>query len=351
MRNEIFGHFNCGHQELEDNLPASNYDYVLTTISWETRSNFAFSKLDLSGASVVAFRFCTDDERVEAKKDTCELWLRENFTSVSRVDLQKSVRVDENFATLKEEILDLYRAKRRPLKVLVNITCLPKAYVLFLLGLCMSADLVLDFDCLYAPGKYDLTSSNEDPDVNLGGPRSLVSLGKWTPVRIPYLSPGEFLPPNRDLIVSVGGEIGHSLPLVRTLEPRNVFLVYISESAPSDEREMHASERVAYEELKSEPNTSNTDLKLHDAIGVCSYTQTALSASGSTGVTAMAIGSKSHALGLGIAALCDRRIEVVCRIPTAYAPLDVEARGDVHFFRVRDRFEPLAYVRLSDLET
>ena len=61
-------------------------------------------------------------------------------------------------------------------------------------------------------------------------------------------------------------------------------------------------------------------------------------------VTGIALGSKPHALALGLAALSEDNMEVVCRIPKAYKPLDVQPTGELAFYEIEDRFEPAAYI-------
>ena len=61
----------------------------------------------------------------------------------------------------------------------------------------------------------------------------------------------------------------------------------------------------------------------------------------------MAIGSKPHALLLGVAALADPRTEVVCRTPASYRPVDVAAIGHVMLDEIEDRFDPVSYIAHS----
>ena len=42
----------------------------------------------------------------------------------------------------------------------MDITCIPKTYILYLLGLGFTEEVVARLDCLYAPGTYDLMADN-----------------------------------------------------------------------------------------------------------------------------------------------------------------------------------------------
>ena len=67
---------------------------------------------------------------------------------------------------------------------------------------------------------------------------------------------------------------------------------------------------------------------------------------GCEGVTALAIGCKTHAAGMALASLAEGNIEVVTRIPAAYRVSDVQPTGATYLFEIIDRFDPLAYLNL-----
>ena len=96
-------------------------------------------------------------------------------------------------------------------------------------------------------------------------------------------------------------------------------------------------------------NVERVNLSLSDVIGTVKYSIDFCKQSSADTITALAIGSKTHALALGIAALSQPRMEVICRIPTRYTTLDVEA--NVHPIAVtgEDHHQILA-LRFHDLQ-
>ena len=224
------------------------------------------------------------------------------------------------------------------------MSCLPKAYLLFLLGAFFKTDIAMEVDFLYSPGVYDLVADGSGGGIGSPGPRGLLSLGEWKSQQLPFFTGQSVFASEQDLIVTVGGELGMMVPFLERSEPRNIFLLFITESAPRPDRPMHKLEKLAYDDLMMEPNVNTREVDLVDAIGVAKYALSAAEQSSSVSLVGVAIGSKSHALGLGIAALVRDELEIICRIPAGYVPLNVTPRGDCLLYRVADRFEPLRYL-------
>ena len=116
-------------------------------------------------------------------------------------ELDSSTEAEKNFASIKAWLQDLYAKAQRPLSVLIDITCIPKTYVLYIIGLGFSDELIARVDCLYTPGKYDLVSGNTGVAPSLTGPRSLLSEGEWLSRQIPYLEASEYIANDADLLV------------------------------------------------------------------------------------------------------------------------------------------------------
>jgi hypothetical protein len=110
---------------------------------------------------------------------------------------------------------------------------------------------------------------------------------------------------------------------------------------------MHRAERLAYDELRVEPNVNELSVPLCDALGVAALAMKASTHSTSDSLVGVALGSKSHAIGLGLAAIGSTNIELICRSPSRYLSIDVKPRGDLHIYEIRDRFNPAAYLLSS----
>ena len=183
--------------------------------------------------------------------------------------------------------------------------------------------------------KRDIGTSNR--------PLAILSEGEWKSLQIPYLEAANFISDARHLIVSLGGELGLTLPFVERYEPKKLGLVFLEENARRDQEGMPRSERLALAELLSQPQAPPVTFSIGDMVGLAVYSLD-FARSAQASVTALAIGAKPHALAFGIACLAQDNMEVVCRVPGGYRPLDVQPSGRLYFYEVEDRFEPTAYL-------
>ena len=336
----LFRQFRLDHEEKIERP----YDLIVAGLSWETRGVVALAHLRNANADVELWKFQSQSDVVEKAKARQLEKFRALFSNIKVVELGSSTDVESNFVRIKSRLHDAYARAGRPLSVLVDMTCLPKTYTLFMVGLGFREELVARIDCLYTPGEYDLISANTNSSPVVAGPRSLLSEGEWHSRQIPYLEASEYIANDLDLLVSLGGELGLTLPFMERFEPRRLGLVFIDETSPENGTPMLPSERLAYEELLSEPNTIKKGLPLCDAVGMAHHALTFARESSARGTTMMAIGAKPHALALGLVALADSRVEVVCRTPASYRPVDVKPSGEPMLYEIEDRFDPASYL-------
>lgn len=320
------------------------YDLVIAGLSWESRGSVGLTSIGRNELPLVVLKFRSSSVEIEAAK-LAQLDAYKNiFTRVEVKEMESSTDAQSNFIKLKGWWQDLYAKAGRPLSILLDMTCLPKTYTLFLLGLGFREELVARLDCLYTPGKYDLVSDLPSKTPVLAGARSLLSEGEWHSRQIPYLEASDYIANDLDLLVTLGGELGLSLPFIERFEPRRLGLVFIDESSPEKGAPMLASERMAYDELLGSPSAARRNIPLCDAIGMARHALAFAESSSARGTTMMAIGAKPHALALGLAAMADPRVEVVCRTPASYRAVDVQASGAPMLYEIEDRFDPASYI-------
>jgi hypothetical protein len=320
------------------------YDAVIAGLSWETRGPTALAGLKTIGAPLTLFKFQSRSDETEAAKIAQLEIFRSLQYEIKIKELYSSIDTEKNFADIKSWLQDMYANLQRPLSILIDITCIPKTYVLYIIGLGFSEELTARIDCLYTPGKYDLVSNEAVSPPTLTGPRSLLSEGEWHSRQIPYLEASEYIANDADLLVALGGELGLSLPFIERFEPRRLGLICIEETSPNRDAPMLGSERMAYEELLREPNALQEDIGLCDAVGVARHAVSFVGSSVARGTTMMAIGSKPHAVGMALAALANQRVEVVCRTPASYKAVDVQPSAEPLLYEIEDRFDPASYI-------
>jgi hypothetical protein len=318
------------------------YDIVIAGLSWESRGLFALRSIKEKETAVTLLKFKSRSPKSEALKQERLSDFQKIFPRSVVMEVGGSTETNFNFPLLKSWLQDIYSKLGRPLSVLLDVTCIPKTYVLFLIGLGFTDELFARCDCLYSPGRYDLSPVPLVGNGSVSGPRSLLSEGEWTSIQIPYLESNAYIANDCDLIVTLGGELGLSIPFIDRHEPKRLALIFIR--SDSDEVDMVASEKLAYEQLRQHPSAVLIDA------GVCKATEVARQASrfanesGTSGLTALAIGAKPHAIALAILALGHEKVEVVCRAPASYREVDVPPAGSAILYEIEDRFDPAAYL-------
>ena len=326
--------------------PTRKYDLFLCALSWETRGTSFVEGFGSELPPVSILRFASSDPEIGALKVAKLAAIEKCCQIAGIIDLQISTSLQENYKIIETVLRDHASELKRPLRVLIDISCIPKAYVMFLVGAGFSRDYLAVMDCVYVAGAYDHTAV-EPPKIGATtGNRTLVSVGDWRPELIPYLTAADLMPARRDLLVTMGGELGMARSFMDRIEPERTMLVFIAEDAPGTEREMVPSEKIAFKHLVGDSQSEQHNISLGDVIGVAEQAITFIRESSCGGVSGMALGAKSHALALAIASLAESRLEVIVRVPASYKGLDVLPSGPTHLFELTDRFEPCSYIEM-----
>lgn len=318
------------------------YDLVFAALSWERRVTTGLAAAQNLSGKLVLMKFASSNVETDNAKEDAFRRFQELY-SAERLNLDASTDFPKNAHRIEAFFKDLCVEAKRPLRVLLDITCIPKSYLLFILGLGFSRNYIARLDCVYAEGAYTLADHAEDAD-DTERARGLISEGDWDSLQIPYLGAERAIPNARDLFVAMGGEIGLSLPFIEKYEPAKLGLVLINESLVQTPEKLIASERIALRELLLEPNVIRKDIGLCNVVQFVREAMRFCNDSKVDAVSGIALGAKPHALALGIAALSRPNLEVICRIPKRYRPLNVAPTGELAFYEIEDRFEPVAYL-------
>lgn len=336
MNNLAIGRLSVQQRLLTPKEPFDRrYDLFISAVSWESRNVTALDAIGGFDGPVLLLRFASSRPATDAAKDANQTVLCGMCPNHKVLALNQSVLFDANADRIAAELRERAEAKGMPLRVLIDISCIPKSYVSYLVGLGFANGFVSKLDCLYSEGRYQLAGAS-----TLGGPLSIISEGDWSSLLVPYLEAAETFPSQRDLLVILGGEIGFSLRFIERYEPERLGIVFIRDGI--DVASLVGSEKAAYEAITSDPSLVRADFEIHDVVGVlCHVGEFCRSAE--RHIVGLAIGSKAQSLALALAALDIENLEVVCRVPAGYSDADVVATGRVFHYAIEDRFEPSAY--------
>ncbi|TPI28302.1 hypothetical protein FJW08_21240 [Mesorhizobium sp. B3-2-1] len=313
------------------------YDLVIAAVSWESRCYACSSLLTGRSDESLIIHFASSDPEMETRKSGNRATIEGAISDCRILDLDRSAQFTDNAEKLEQEVFGVARKKGHALRVLMDMTCIPKRYLLFLLGLGFRRELFTSIDLVYAEAeKYEMRAAQIDV---AGKPLGLISEGEWATSQIPYLESEDYVPDRRNLYISVGAELTQASPIVDRFEPNGLVLYHITEGHRRLPSSVIDRERPALQQLTAFPGVRQEQFELHEIAAV------ALSVlqNRSAGTTCFAIGPKTHAVAFALAALADDQIQVVCRTPTTYVVNEVKASGKIYFYRINDRFDPASF--------
>jgi hypothetical protein len=253
--------------------------------------------------------------------------------AVKMVDLARrpTSAVDNWRDMITSLVLSARQELGRALDVVVDVSCLPKYYMLTLLGFCLSSGSVRSLKFFYAEGRY----APSDGNASLA-PQHAFTDGSWRSLQVPFLE-GRWSPDKKvEILASIGFETFQARKLIRLYEAERHTLItpYPGFSAEYGEQ----SER----EAKSLAN--NLDLQEQeilrcpagDAAAVALQVVELLDRGGRYKEVGLCMGTKPHALGLGLAALVRPDFTLVCRMPDRYVETETPPTGVTWSYELRD---------------
>lgn len=299
-------------------------DALLLVSSWERRC------AEICGAQVGAFETAAVVRFIE----TGESGLRADHDATLIGHARDRARHYVELASLsvhdffgwRDAIADFIIATRnrvqRPIDLVVDMTCLPKYYLLLILGFSVKTGAVRSITYFYAEGKYAPVEANTVLATD-----HAFTQGEWSSFPVPYLE-GELNPDRKiRIIASIGFETFQARKFIRAYEAERHVLVtpnpgFTAEYEERSEQEAHALASnldVPAEEIIRAPAggvlaTSSATIAVLDAD--CRFNEVGL-----------CLGTKPQALGIGIAAQLRPQFTLVCRVPGAYVETDTPALG------------------------
>jgi len=308
-------------------------DALLLVSSWERRCTeiCAAEAGDFETAAVVRFDEIGESGRRQVHDDILLLHARQKARHF--YDLPGgSVR---DFFGWRDALIGFILATKarlqRPIDLVVDMTCLPKYYMLLILGFSVKAGAVRSIAFFYSEGKYAPSQAN-----TVLAPDHFFTHGEWASFPVPYLE-GELNPDRKiRIIASIGFETFQARKFIRTYEAERHVLITPNPGFTADYEERSDSEAYA---LASNLDVPPEELVRTPAGGVVETSGSAIAVLDSDtrfNDVGLSLGTKPHALGIGIAALLRPHFTLVCRVPERYVETDIPSLGKSWTYVVDD---------------
>lgn len=308
-------------------------DLLVLTSSWERRC-IEVARVRhgrYAAAAVITFMEEGTSGR-RAEHDTALVRLAgEHAASVTSLGCYSVSNVERWRNALAEFVAGIRIELGRPLDIVIDVSCLPKYYMLTLLGYCMSSGSVRSLRLLYAEGRY----APSDGNTSLSADHSFTD-GSWRSLPVPYLE-GRLAPDKKvEVVASIGFETFQARKLIRAYEaerhclvtPYPGFSAEYSDQSEKEARALAANLDVDEREILRCP--------AGDAAATADIVIDVLDRCGRFKEVGLCLGTKPHAIGFGVAALIRPDFTLVCRMPDRYVETETPATGIMWSYEVRD---------------
>ena len=240
------------------------------------------------------------------------------------------------FAELRRVISLAAEALGRPITLSVDASCLPKHYLLFIVGYCFANTLIKEIRLFYAEADYSYEAKPSDGSVD-GAKTYRVSVGEWTPIVIPYLEGDLVLESRSRIIALLGFEALQARSFIRSYQADQYAAVLASSSSRQRYADLVAKDGVALAHDLDIPENNIYKVEPSSAVEVASLLSSELRSQPMLQDTIICLGTKPHAIGAAFHAIASESATLVCRVPTAYVASSTVPNGRSWLFTIRDQ--------------
>lgn len=314
-----------------DELLNEHFDVVIAASSWDRRSIAIVDAAHVSAEVALLLLFSDRDPYGFRDKHDVELqrYLEKTCKTIVQIE-GSSCSVLGLWEKLSDPILRLWQSKGRSLKVLVDLSCVPRYYSLGVLGSLVSEGVVWQVSYLYAEGVYPEETTEADR-------HEMFTEGGWEAVPIPGLE-GEWQADKPWLyLVSVGFEGSKTLRLVSRAEPDQLEVLFPDPPVQDGYVARTRDRNTMLFERFNIGETRITRAGASDAITAWQkLTAVGESSAGQANCILVCCGSKPHSLALALRATTHRELSVHYIIPDRHRVVDVKPNGKYWRYDVRD---------------
>lgn len=327
------GHLAIAESRAETATHALSGDALLLVSSWERRCTEICTAQLGSFDTAAVLRFA--DSGKSGRRASHDLTLLERVRKVATnlVDLP-SLAVHDFFGwrdALADFIVTTRARLERPIDLVVDMTCLPKYYLLLILGFCVKTGAVRAITFFYAEGRYAPAGAN----IALAADHAFTQ-GEWTSFPVPYLE-GELNPGRKiRVLASVGFETFQARKFMRAYEAERHVLITPNPGFTQEYEARSDAEALALASNLDVPPEEMVRAPAGGVVETSAAIIAALDADDRFNDVGLCLGTKPHALGMGIAAQLRPRFTLVCRLPEAYVESDTPALGHSWVYIIED---------------
>jgi hypothetical protein len=260
-------------------------------------------------------------------------YYRAKNASIDRIS-GDALDIDAMWPRIWASIQECYSEKRRPLRVLIDLSTCPRIYSLASLAGLLRVGMARRLTVFYAEGRYDATKHPTLSDYPF-------HVGHWKAVPIPFLEgiadPGK----KSHFVVSVGFEGTRTARVLAKEDPDRVSLLFPKPGVKAKYvREAEERNRRLVEEYRI-PKDEIVNARAGDAVEAWrKLTAAAIERPETEEVAYLCCGTKPHSLAMALRAICLQYPIVLYNLPEGPSFVDVYATGVYRRFDITDLSAP-----------
>ena len=315
-------------------LLSGHFDLLVVAPSWDSRSVVITGSSEFSADDCILLLFPGRDPAGNRDRNERHLldFAHRYCTRVLPVS-GPSLSLDDTWNSLWQAIMRKAREAGRPLKLALDLSTFPRFYSLAAIAGCLRFGYVSTISVLYCEGQYE-------PDAGSAGalaPEYPFSVGEWDTVPIPFLQ-GRRAPGNKKyVVVSVGFEGSKTLRVLAREDPDRISLLFPDPGSKPGYPAIAEEKNKLLVEMYDIPPSQIVRTNAADAISAWKELgQSALERPETENTYYLSCGTKAHALGMALRAVCLEFPCVLYNVPERHNYVQVTATGQYWTFHIRD---------------
>ncbi len=204
----------------------------------------------------------------------------------------------QTLSELKRHVMEAYRVAGRPLDIGIDLTSCPIFHALGLTAFALENGLTRRLSFFYAEGEYPQPAEED-------GWHELFTAGDWDVAAIPGLQNPWIPRSSRRYVVSVGFEGNRTLRLCERREPDNIVVLFPDPGVRPEYAERTRSQNASFFDRFALSDEAFLRANAADAIAAWkTLSEANIGGDAEYAVEYLCCGTKPHALGLALRALC-----------------------------------------------
>lgn len=317
-----------------------SYDILVTCSSTEPRCLALIDHLQTSTKFSKFIILSSSDMRFQTEESV-------NLEMLMRFAKCKSLSINvmvESFSKKWKSLIDMASHEivesainlGRPVTVALDISCMPKPIFLGLISSGIRVGYIRRVGALYFGASYQTFEG----DIGAIGEDDAFSRGTWRPALIPFLE-GEVNPgKQRTIIASIGFEAMKSRVFIRSYQPDHcVFIKTPSKEVDGRAHDLGQLLNDKNNQLLADyehDSRNNVEIMPMDSIKVIHHLYDMAKYYSDDDLILFCLGTKPHALAMGVFSLLNSTIPAIPRVPEDFIPMKNIHNGECALFLIED---------------